>query len=149
MLPRDTSPKQDLNLPCCLLSAGPATAQELIRRSMPNLNNPSRMRLPQPSALSSNLNRQHGSESGLRPPSANSGLRPPSSNSVNGSSLMRPQFKVPQPPATAVVQPAANVNRAANTTTDLVRPSQLVSNWIKPPCSLPESAFDYLFVVCV
>lgn len=123
------------NIFCFVMTGYPASAQELIRRSMPNLNNPSRMRLPQPSALAGNLNRQHGSDSGLRPPST--GLRPPSS--VNGtSSLIRPQFKVPQPP-TAVAQVVANSNRTANTTTtDPVRSTRLViefnpSGW-KPPC---------------
>lgn len=109
---------------------GPATAQELIRRSMPNLNNQTRMRLPQPSGLAGNLNRQHGSESGLRPPSSGVGIRPPICSAVNGSSLIRPQFKVPQPPPQ--VQPAVNNSRVqAATTSDPVRPSQLVGYWFE------------------
>lgn len=107
---------------------GPSTTQELIRRSMPNLNNQSRMRLPQPSGLAGNLNRQHGSDSGLRPPSMGVGIRPPICSTVNGSSLVRPQFKVPQPPPQAQV---ATNNIRAPTVTDPVRPSQLVS-WVLP-----------------
>ena len=84
--------------------AGPvSSANDSIRRSMPNLNNPSRLRLPQPS---SNLNRQHGSESGLRPPTAASGsmIRPPIGSTVNGS-LFRPQFKFPTPATETNLKP--------------------------------------------
>lgn len=112
----------------CFGPIGPSTTQELIRRSMPNLNNQSRMRLPQPSGLAGNLNRQHGSDSGLRPPSTGVGIRPPICSTVNGSSLVRPQFKVPQPPPQAQV---ATNNIRGPAAMDPVRPSQLVSRDLK------------------
>ena len=73
----------------------PATASDRIGRSMPNLNHPSRLRMPQPSAGNSNLNRQHtSSDSGLRPPSAGvSGIRPPVGRPVNGTLLRPPQVQ--------------------------------------------------------
>ena len=76
--------------------AGTMTKEELLRRSMPNLNNPAmRGRLPHPSAgLASNLNRLHGSDSGLRPPSIPSG-HVPVGTPVNGSQP-RPQLRPPQ-----------------------------------------------------
>lgn len=84
------------------------------------------MRLPQPS--SGNLNRQHGSDSGLRPPSAmSSGIRPPIGSAVNGSSLMRPQFKVPQPPPSQQA-PVNSIRGPAIAATNLARPTQLVRN---------------------
>ena len=102
---------------------GPSTTQDLIRRSMPNLNNHSRLRLPQPSA--GNLNRQHGSDSGLRPPSAmGSGIRAPNCSAVNSSSLIRPQFKVPQPPPST--QAPVNSIRGPAVATNLARPTQLL-----------------------
>jgi hypothetical protein len=106
----------------CLFTV-PATAQELIRRSMPNLNNQSRMRLPQPSSLVGNLNRQHGSDSGLRPPSMSGAVRPPVHNG-SAFGLMRPQFKVPQPPPP--VETDLKTTRGTVTTTEPVRSSQMV-----------------------
>ncbi|XP_045031217.1 uncharacterized protein LOC116925804 [Daphnia magna] len=102
-------------------TGGATTAREMIRRSMPNLNNQSRLRLPQPSSLSGNLNRQHGSDSGLRPPSMNNVVRPPMPNSST-LGLMRPQFKVPQPPPP--VETTLNTTRGT-APTQPVRSSQL------------------------
>jgi len=85
----------------------PPTPQDMLRRSMPNLNNASRLRMPQPSstlAASGNLNRQHGSETGLRPPSS-SGIRPPVGRVINGPLSFRPQLPVPE--TTAIIVPNA------------------------------------------
>ncbi|XP_057366445.1 uncharacterized protein LOC130687302 [Daphnia carinata] len=100
-------------------TGGTTSAREMIRRSMPNLNNQSRMRLPQPS--SGNLNRQHGSDSGLRPPSMNNVVRPPMQNG-SALGLVRPQFKVPQPPLP--VETTLNATRGT-APTQPVRSSQL------------------------
>ncbi|XP_046644940.1 uncharacterized protein LOC124333641 isoform X2 [Daphnia pulicaria] len=113
----------------------PATTQELIRRSMPNLNNQSRMRLPQPSSMAGNLNRQHGSDSGLRPPSMGGAVRPPVHNG-SAFGLMRPQFKVPQPPP-PVETAMKTTTHGTVTTTEPVRSSQMLqqprSSGIAPP----------------
>lgn len=76
----------------------PISTQDLIRRSMPNLNNSIRMRLAQPTASVGNLNRQHGSQSGLRPPAVlKSAIRPQIGSRVNGTSLIRPQSQLKAP----------------------------------------------------
>ena len=65
---------------------------------MPNLNNSIRMRLAQPTASVGNLNRQHGSQSGLRPPAVlKSAIRPQIGSRVNGTSLIRPQSQLKAP----------------------------------------------------
>lgn len=78
--------------------AAPPTAQDMMQRSTPNLSNASRLRMPKtPSTLIScgNLNRQHGSETGIRPPSS-SGIRTPVGKVVNGPLSFRPQLPVPE-----------------------------------------------------
>lgn len=99
--------------------SGPSSAHDMIRRSMPNLNNVSRLRMPQPANLTAagNLNRHHASDSGLRPPGAtSSGIRPPVGRFANGPLTMRPQLAVPQ-------------THVSTANPDAVRPSQPVNSY--------------------
>ena len=53
------------------------------------------MRLAQPTASVGNLNRHHGSQSGLRPPTVlKAAIRPQIGSRVNGASLIRPQSQL-------------------------------------------------------
>lgn len=74
--------------------------------------------------MAGNLNRQHGSDSGLRPPSMGGAVRPPVHNG-SAFGLMRPQFKVPQPPP-PVETAMKTTTHGTVTTTEPVRSSQMV-----------------------
>ena len=96
------------------------TKEDLIRRSMPNLNHPTKLRLPNPgSAMSSNLNRLHGSDSGLRPPLVHQSSQLPVGQVLNGSQL-RPQLRPPQS-SSSVAMNVDCQSAAGKTTNALVR----------------------------
>jgi len=104
------------------------STQDLIRRSMPNLNNSTtRMRLPQPTASVGNLNRQHGSQSGLRPPAMLKGvIRPQIATSRVNGSLIRPQLRAAQS------QQCQQSHQSQSLVKETLTPSPVILTSLKP-----------------